>query len=265
MRKEQELQTYINTQWLGHNLICLETIDSTNLESERLAAAGASHGTVVISEQQTAGKGSRGRSWESKAGTGLFMSILLYPKIEPEKASMLTLVTAYSIARVLKDIWDLEVKIKWPNDIVLNGRKVSGILTQMKADASGIQHVIVGIGVNVNTEAFARELSDKATSLYLETGTFYDKDELAGELLYRLEQDYERFFHEGNLSFMKEAYEMFLINQSKPVRIIGRDNDWAGIALGINEAGELLIQRPNGTIEAVASGEVSVRGLYSYV
>ena len=255
----------LRTEWLGRDMICHEQIDSTNLEAVRLAEEGAPDGLAVTAEYQSAGIGRRGRNWESAEGAGIFMSILLRPQIEPDRASMTTLVTAYSIASVLNEQYDLDVKIKWPNDIVLNKKKVAGILTQMQAGPEGIRHLVIGIGVNVNTNAFSPELEDKATSLLRETGQLYDRNVLTADILNRLEYDLERFYRARNLEFLKAEYEQFLMNKGDPVRIGGREEEWSGVALGINKTGELLVQRADGVLESVDSGEVSVRGLYSYV
>jgi len=255
----------LHTGWLGRNMICLDQIDSTNLEAVRCADDGAPNGFTVTAERQTAGIGRRGRSWESAEGTGIFMSILLRPKIEPARASMTTLVTAYSIASVLNGQYGLDAKIKWPNDIVLNKKKIVGILTQMQTDTEGIRYLIIGIGVNVNTDTFSPELEDKATSLFRETGQLYDREVLSADILNRLEYNLERFYREMNLGFLKAEYEQFLINKGEQVRIVDHEEEWSGVALGINNIGELLVQRPDGSPESVDSGEVSVRGLYSYV
>ena len=150
------------------NVVHYKEVDSTNAEARRLSVEGAESGLVVTAKKQTAGKGRRGRSWESPADENLYFSILLRPSLEPEKAPMLTLVMAYSVAKSLQKE-DIQVLIKWPNDLVCSGKKVCGILTEMNLSGTQVEDVIVGVGLNVNTMKFPDELEDKATSLRKET------------------------------------------------------------------------------------------------
>ena len=260
-----EVAALLRTSWLGQKLYCLEETDSTNIQAKRLAEEGAPEGTLVIADMQSAGKGSRGRCWESPKGTGIFMSAVFRPKILPVKASMITLVAAYSIASELRKTYGLDVKIKWPNDIVLNRKKIVGILTEMSSEMDFIHYIVTGIGINVNMEKFPEELADKATSLYMESGTRFQRAKLAASFLNRMEKDYEQFAAQGSLAFLKDAYNEMLINRGETVRILQYQGEWCGIARGINENGELLVEKSDGTIREVFSGEVSVRGLYSYV
>ena len=260
-----EVAALLRTSWLGQKLYCLEETDSTNIQAKRLAEEGAPEGTLVIADMQSAGKGSRGRCWESPKGTGIFMSAVFRPKLLPVKASMITLVAAYSIASELRKTYGLDVKIKWPNDIVLNRKKIVGILTEMSSEMDFIHYIVIVIGINVNMESFPEELADKATSLYMESGTRFQRAKLAASFLNRMEKDYEQFAAQGSLAFLKDAYNEMLINRGETVRILQYQGEWCGIARGINENGELLVEKPDGTIREVFSGEVSVRGLYSYV
>ena len=260
-----EVAALLRTSWLGQKLYCLEETDSTNIQAKRLAEEGAPEGTLVIADMQSAGKGSRGRCWESPKGTGIFMSAVFRPKLLPVKASMITLVAAYSIASELRKTYGLDVKIKWPNDIVLNWKKIVGILTEMSSEMDFIHYIVTGIGINVNMEKFPEELADKATSLYMESGTRFQRAKLAASFLNRMEKDYEQFAAQGSLAFLKDAYNEMLINRGETVRILQYQGEWCGIARGINENGELLVEKSDGTIREVFSGEVSVRGLYSYV
>ena len=260
-----EVAALLRTSWLGQKLYCLEETDSTTIQAKRLAEEGAPEGTLVIADMQSAGKGSRGRCWESPKGTGIFMSAVFRPKLLPVKASMITLVAAYSIASELRKTYGLDVKIKWPNDIVLNRKKIVGILTEMSSEMDFIHYIVTGIGINVNMEKFPEELADKATSLYMESGTRFQRAKLAASFLNRMEKDYEQFAAQGSLAFLKDAYNEMLINRGETVRILQYQGEWCGIARGINENGELLVEKSDGTIREVFSGEVSVRGLYSYV
>lgn len=246
-------------------IISFETLDSTNTKVCELAHEGAPEGTVVVAQKQTAGKGRRGRSWESPAGTNIYMSILLRPQIAVNKASMLTLVMAYSVGRVLKEKGYESVQIKWPNDLVLSGKKICGILTEAELHGQEIGHVVIGVGINVNEKTFPEELADKATSLYLERDVEEDRASLIDDILARFSEDYDHFLKEENLTFLKDEYNQMLVNYHKEVRVLDPGKEYTAFAHGINELGELLVEKADGSKEAVYAGEVSVRGIYGYV
>lgn len=246
-------------------IIYYEQLDSTNTKIKELAAEGAEHGIVVVADMQTAGKGRRGRSWESPAGTNVYMSILLRPKVKPSKAPMLTLVMAYSVAKALQNQGYMDVQIKWPNDLVLSNKKICGILTEMSLEGQQIDYVVIGVGINVNTTSFPEELIDKATSLYLEKGEEIDRRKLVCEIVKIFEKEYEQFVENENLSFLQEEYNNILVNRDREVRVLEPGKEYTAHALGINKTGELLVKKADGSQEAVFAGEVSVRGLYGYV
>ncbi len=246
-------------------IIHFETIDSTNTKVRELAYQGATEGTVVVAEKQSAGKGRRGRSWESPAGTNIYMSVLLRPQIEVNKAPMLTLVMAYSIGRVLKKRGYDSVQIKWPNDLILSGKKVCGILTEAELSGQEISHVVVGVGINVNEKEFSEELLDKATSLYLEKKAEENREELIEDILDAFAADYELFLKKQNLTFLREEYNQMLVNYHREVRVLEPGNEYSAVARGINDMGELLVEKADGSMEAVYAGEVSVRGICGYV
>lgn len=246
-------------------IIYYEQLDSTNTEASKLATKGAEHGTVVVANSQTAGKGRRGRLWESPAEDNIYMSILLKPDFETEKAPMVTLVMAYSVAKVLRANGFLDIQIKWPNDLVLSGKKVCGILTEMHLQGTVINHVVVGVGVNVNTQDFSTELVNKATSLYLECGKRLEKERLIVDIVDTFMKEYDRFAKVGNLEFLQKEYNAMLINREKEVRVLEPENEYTAYALGINQMGELEIRLPDGAERTVFAGEVSVRGVYGYI
>lgn len=249
-------------------IIYFKKTDSTNNQAKSLAAEGAEHGTLVVADRQTAGKGRRGRSWTSPAGTGIFMSLILKPAIKPEHASMLTLVAALATAKALEQETGLKPMIKWPNDLVVNKKKVTGILTEMSADVEQIHYVVVGVGINVNMTEFPEEIRETATSLRLETGHEVDRASLITVFLKYFDEEYEKFTKTEDLTLLQEEYNARLINREKEVRILDPahpDGGYNGRALGINETGGLLIERENHKIEEITSGEVSVRGVYGYV
>ena len=160
---------------------------------------------------------------------------------------------------------DVEVSIKWPNDVVVSRKKICGILTEMGLENGKIREVIIGIGINVNLEEIQDDLKDKATSLYLETGKKYDRNRVIGLIMEKFEKNYEKFVKTCDLSLMLDDYNAMLANRSQPVRILDKLNPYEGIAIGIDREGELLVKVADGAIRKVCSGEVSVRGLYSYV
>lgn len=250
---------------MENKIIYYKQIDSTNTELSRMAHRGAKHGTVVLADAQTAGKGRRGRTWESPMGENVYMSLLLRPEIQPDKAPMLTLVMAYCVAKVLKTQGFENVQIKWPNDLVLSGKKVCGILTEMSLENGKIQHVIIGVGINVNNQDFPEGIKKMATSLCLERGRFVDREEIVEHILAMFWEEYERFVSVGNLSQIWESYNAMLVNCGKEVCVLEPDNAYEAIASGIDQEGQLLVRMANGEEKKVFAGEVSVRGIYGYV
>ncbi|MCB6307921.1 biotin--[acetyl-CoA-carboxylase] ligase [Mediterraneibacter glycyrrhizinilyticus] len=264
-REELSVQIGDATRWAGQEIVCFTETDSTNVRARKLGENGAAHGTLVVAEQQTAGRGRRGRGWESPAGSSIYMSLLLRPEFLPNKAPMLTIVMAYSVATALREQTGLDFRIKWPNDIVLNGKKVVGILTEMSTEIEYINHVVIGVGINVNTEAFPEEICATATSIRRESGKTWRRAELIAAILRQFEVQYERFVKEEDLAYLREAYDAILVNCNREVRILGEKDGYRAVALGIDDQGELLVRKEDGTVTSVYAGEVSVRGIYGYV
>ena len=260
-----EILSRNQASWVGKSIEYFEVTDSTNQRIYDFAEKGREEGLLAVAEEQAGGKGRRGRSWVSPPGTGIWMSLLLRPKVEPQKASMVTIVAALAMTKAMEKITGMEIRIKWPNDVVLNGKKVCGILTEMSAELEEIHYIIVGIGINANTESFPEDIQDRATSIYLESGKKVERAAFIAEFCVQFEQYYERFLEMGNLAFLKEEYESYLINIGREVKIIKKKEERVRKALGINELGELIVAKSDGTTEIIFSGEVSVRGLYGYV
>ena len=242
-----------------------EELDSTNTKIKELANDGAPHGTVVVADRQTAGKGRRGRTWESPAGTNLYFSILLRPQIETWKAPMLTLVMAYSAAKVIRNQLEMQVMIKWPNDLVVSKKKICGILTEMSLKKTEIDYIVVGTGINVNITEFPEELQDKATSLFLEKGELIERKGLLEKILEEFWIQYDRFLKVHDLSYLQEEYNEMLINRNREVVVLEPGNEYPAIAKGINQTGELIVALEDGSESVIYAGEVSVRGIYGYV
>ena len=260
---ETTIADQIHTKWAGKTVHFAREIDSTNLWIKRLAKEGAPEGTLALAEFQSAGRGRLGRSWEVPEGTSVMMSILLRPKFEPQYAPTLTLVMGMAVAKAVKNL-GFDVSIKWPNDVVVSHKKICGILTEMGVRDGKIDYAVIGVGINVNIKEFPEEMADKATSLYLESGKEFDRSQIPGLVMEAFEEYYEKFAATCDLSGLKEEYESILANYNQPVRVLAKE-PYEGVARGITDGGELLVEKTDGTIVAVSAGEVSVRGLYSYV
>ena len=262
---KEELESLMKTRWAGRNIVYFTETDSTNLRIKQLGDEGAPEGTLAVADFQSAGRGRRGRSWDSPAGFSIYMSVLLRPRTAPDRAPMLTLVMACSVAEGIMDCEDLEVQIKWPNDIIINGRKLVGILTEMSTQIDYINHVTVGVGINVNMTEFPEEIRATATSLRLETGHVVRRAPLIAAVMARLEKNYEVFLQTEDMSGLMEKYSSLLINRGREVMVLSAKEQYRAYAVGINNTGELIVRREDGTEEAVYAGEVSVRGVYGYV
>ena len=269
---KEELESLMSTRWAGKNIVYYDVTDSTNLRARQLGDEGAPHGTLAVADRQTAGRGRRGRSWESPAGSSIYMSVLLRPEIPPDKAAMLTLVMACSVAEGIRGCLEQEmsgeiprVQIKWPNDIIINGKKLVGILTEMSSQIDYINHVTVGVGINVNMTEFPQEIRQTATSLRLECGYAVRRAPLIAAVMERLEANYDIFLETQDLSGLMETYSSMLVNRDRDVRVIGARETYQAHAEGITRTGELIVRREDGTMENICAGEVSVRGVYGYV
>ncbi len=266
---ESEIRGFLNTEWNAREIYYYKETDSTNTRAKELFRQGAAHGALVVAERQTRGRGRMGRVWESPQGEAIYMTTLLKPAVHPTEASMLTLVMALSLARTFQELYEAEagqegIQIKWPNDIVLKKKKITGILTEMSADMDEVHYVIIGTGINMNVTHIPEELQEKATSLLLGTGKKLKRSQVIGKAMQYFEQDYEKFVTTHDLKLLKDDYEKFLVNKDAEVRVLDPKGEYTGTARGINEKGELLIEK-DGKIITVYAGEVSVRGIYGYV
>ncbi|MBO4375019.1 MAG: biotin--[acetyl-CoA-carboxylase] ligase [Lachnospiraceae bacterium] len=261
---EISIQSFLKTKWLGRDLTFFEETGSTNDEIKRKAEQGAAQGLVAVADRQTKGKGRRGRTWETPGGENIAMSCLLRPSFSPDIAPMLTMVMAISALQGIEEITGLEPFIKWPNDIVINGKKCVGILTEMSAEPDYIHYVVTGTGVNVNTESFPDEIREMATSLYLEGGRKYSRSKLTAAIINAFEKNYELFEERGDLGAFSKLYNSRCVNAGKRVCVMDPKGSFEGLAKGIDDRGELLVTKDDGEETAVYAGEVSVRGMYGY-
>ena len=262
---KKKIMETIQTAWAGRTCLCFDTLESTNDYAKELAGQGSVHGTLVVAESQSAGKGRRGRVWQSPRQGNIYMSLCLEPKLATDHAAGLTLVMALAVTEALRRTTDCDPQIKWPNDVVLNGKKICGILTEMIFQKNGGYAVIIGTGINVNTENIPEELSSSATSLKLETGKETGRGALIGEIMNCFEKFYGQYEETEDLSLLKEQYESRLANKGRQVRVLDPGSPYNGVAKGITPEGNLVVVCGDGTERKVYSGEVSVRGLYGYV
>ncbi len=259
-----ELESIHATEWAGCEIYYFDSIDSTNTKAKELAEEGHPSGTLVVADRQTAGKGRRGRSWESPTGIGIFMTLMLKPEINPNNASMLTLVAAMATTRAIRRVTGVPAMIKWPNDIVMNGKKVCGILTEMSAQFDYINHIVIGIGINVHNEDFPEEIAKTASSLYLESGQHIHRASLIEAFLEEFEDVYAEYLKTEDMEGLQKEYDAMLVNRGRQVRVLDPKEPFEGKAMGITKKGELIVDTWESR-KLVSSGEVSVRGIYGYV
>ncbi|MDI3528743.1 MAG: BirA family transcriptional regulator [Thermoanaerobacter sp.] len=259
----EEVSPYLTTNFIGKNYIHKLVIDSTNNFAKEMASK-VPDGTVIIAEEQTAGRGRLGRSWISQKGCGIWMSIILKPNIQPQEALNLTQVAAISVVKAIEEVFHVESKIKWPNDIILNNKKVCGILTEMSSEIDKINYVIIGIGVNVNCDNFPEELKGKATSLYLETNSKVDRKKLTASILNNLEFYYNAYLQKG-FEYIRPICIEKSITIGRQIKVIANEGEIEGKAVTIDNNGSLVVETKEGKRLSIMSGDVSVRGLLDYV
>jgi BirA family transcriptional regulator, biotin operon repressor / biotin---[acetyl-CoA-carboxylase] ligase len=231
--------------------------DSTNRVALELGHAGEAEGAVVLAEEQTAGRGRAGRAWHSDRAVGIYVTLLLRPRLAPVQAPLLTMMAGLSARSAVQALTGLAVDLKWPNDLLLGGKKAGGVLTEMHAEPGQIRFVIVGIGLNVNQERFAGELAETATSLRLETGKLQSRMELLVRLLREFESDYNRLLREGVASVVERFEAVSTYAKGKRVRVTNGTESYAGTTAGLGPEGLLQVQRDDGKIMTVIAGDVA--------
>ncbi len=261
----EEISEYLTTQYVGREIYYFDSIDSTNIKAKDLAYNNEADGTVVIAEEQNQGRGRLGRNWSSPKKMGIWMSIILKPQIEPQDAVKVTQVAAAAVWKAIAQM-GIKTQIKWPNDIVLNGKKICGILTEMSGELNRLNYLVVGIGINTNTnkEDFPEEIRNMATSIKAETSKEMERKKLLASVLNNFEALYDQLI---NHSSIEEALIICKENSAligKNVRLIIKGEVKEVEAMDINEDGELIVKDKEGNTSKVISGEVSVRGLYGY-
>lgn len=241
----------------------IDVIDSTNLELIRRARVGGMP-QVLIATEQSAGRGRLGRTWVSKKGEGLYMSFLLRPEISVENAPLISLIMGLAAHEAIKEATGIETELKWPNDLVIDGKKVAGILAASEIRDNKPDFVVIGIGINMFQENFSGEIAATATSLKLAGGTF-SREDLENSIVKSFNRYYDIFIREESFRAFAEEYNSLTVNIKRRVRVIEPDNEYEAESLGVNEEGELMVRLDSGDIRAIRSGEVSVRGVYGYI
>ncbi len=253
-----EVKWKLRARYLGREIISYRRVDSTNAIAYELAEHGLAEGAVIFAEEQARGKGRQGRAWQSPSGSGIYMSCVLKPHMTPNEIPKITLVAAVAAARAIRDFTGLDAKIKWPNDILINGKKVCGILTEMKAEQDRIDFIILGIGINVNTKA--KDLPRGASSLREELCIFGESDNisrvgLAKKMLEMMEEYYNLLKNKGSGSIIEEWRELSAMLGSR-VRISLRDRTFDAQAHNIDPDGALVVRLDSGILEKISSGDV---------
>lgn len=250
----------LDTQLVGSRIAVIHTVDSTNDEVKRQAANGADSGLVVIAEEQTAGKGRLGRSWKSAPG-GIYFSILLRPELAPADVPGITLAVGLAVCLAIREFTGCEAMIKWPNDIIIGRKKICGILTEMAAQTDMVDYVVVGAGINVNNKSFAPEISQKATSLYIETGGELELSKLMQSVLKHIDERIGSYLTSVSIDDAK-LYKSLCATIGRNVSLERGDKKIEGTATDITFDGKLIITLADGSTLEVGSGEVTVQGIY---
>lgn len=255
-----EIQLGLQTKHIGRTVYFEESVESTQHIAAKLAYEGAEEGTIVVAEEQTAGRGRLSRKWHSPKGTGIWMSIILRPSIPVHHAPQLTLLAAVSVAQAIEKCTGVNVGIKWPNDILIQGKKAVGILTEMQADPDKINAVIMGIGINANQkqEHFDEEIQHIATSLAIESGKPIVRAELMQQIFLQLEKLYEEYLQNG-FSVIKILWESYAVSIGKEINARTMRETITGIAKGITEDGVLLLEDHEGKVHHIHSADIEIK------
>lgn len=250
----REITRGLSTRQIGRRVYHFDETPSTNDVAKNLARSGAPHGTVVVAERQTGGRGRLGRAWQSPEG-GIWMSIVLRPKIEPRMAAGLTLALGYAVARAVSLACGLSAKLKWPNDVFIHGKKAVGVLTEISAEMDSVNYVVAGIGINANVDVSGYEFT--ATSLSAELGRRIDRAALARAVLKEVEDAHEVFVSKGLVAMISDITRMSCTVGSR-VEVKTPEGVRSGLAVGIDEDGALLVKEDGGEVRRFLSGDVTI-------
>jgi BirA family biotin operon repressor/biotin-[acetyl-CoA-carboxylase] ligase len=242
---------------LGGRIIHLKSVDSTNNEAYRRAERGCGEGTIVLSESQTKGKGRMGRSWESSMSANLYFSVVLRPKIPPSTAPRITVISAFAVAEAIEESVSIKPNIKWPNDVLINGKKVCGILTEMKSESDMIDFMVLGIGVNVNStqKEYPKKLLDTLTTLKEETRKTVSRQALFEKIILNLEKWYTKVLKGSNADKIKDEWSRYCYLTGKIITVKNIHEETTGTVLGIDREG-FLILKAAGKMKKISSGTI---------
>ena len=255
-----EIGQHLHTEFIGRHIAYEETVVSSNEVLKKLAGQGAVDGTICVAEEQTGGKGRLRRGWFSPKGKGLWFSVLLKPTFLPQDAPQMTLLSAVAVVRAIREICHVDARIKWPNDVLLSGRKLVGILTEMSAEFGHINYLVIGIGINVCVpkEMVPEDLRESAVSIEDVCGCHVDRAALLAKVLDYMEEYYEIACKQGFAPIF-DQWRKFSATLGKQVKVISPNKIYTGTAVDIDETGALLVRKEDGTTETVLAGDVSIR------
>jgi len=252
---EENFEKYLTAKYIGKSIIYFDQIDSTNLYAKKMGDT-LDDGTVITCEEQKTGRGRLGKTWESQKGS-ICMSILIKPEIKLHHVSKITQVCAAAVSMALDEL-SINTQIKWPNDIIMNNKKICGILTEMKAEMNALTFIVIGIGLNVNNDSFPDEIQNTATSIFLETGSGFQKNIIAAKILNNFEILYDEFIKDNYKTSLdicrKKSYVL-----GKQINLIENNIVKRAKAIDLGNEGELIVQYEDGRIDNIISGEISVR------
>jgi len=268
-----EIKYGLNTKYLGSEVHCLNTVDSTNIYAKKIANEGCKDGALVVAETQVSGKGRMGRTWESKDKKGIWMSIVLKPEILPSRIQIITLAASVAVVRGIKKVTGIDTGIKWPNDIISNGKKVCGILTEMSSEPDRVNYIVLGIGINVNHDAadFNDEIRHRAASLKMLKSSDSDtpvenirRSDLIKAILTELEHLYENIKN-GRTDVVLSQWRGASLTLGKEIKVLSGDCEYRGTALDITDDGKLVFRDMNDLIHELVAGDISIRGVDGYI
>lgn len=252
-----EIASSLDTDLMGRRVVFLEETGSTNAVAVELARAGETEGTVIVADAQTSGRGRMGRTWSSPPGVNVYTSVILRPRVAPRSASELTFVAAVAAAEAVGAFSPVRPAVKWPNDILIEGRKVAGILLEMESETDRVRFVVVGLGINVNStpDTLPPELRKTATSIREKTGSETPRLKLLAALYSALEKWYKIYINEG-FSPVAEAWRTYFPSEGKSIRVDSFGRTVEGVCMGIDSDGSLLVRTGSGEVERVVSGDM---------
>ncbi|SKB00573.1 BirA family transcriptional regulator, biotin operon repressor / biotin-[acetyl-CoA-carboxylase] ligase [Caloramator quimbayensis] len=257
-----DIKEYLETKYIGRNIIYLDKATSTNDIAKEMAEKGVPDGLIVIAEEQTKGRGRMGRKWITGKGEALAVSILLRPDIEPNLCPSITSLIALSSVKAIRKVTGFDIMIKWPNDLVLNNRKLGGILTEMTMEGMKVKYIIIGLGLNINQEDFDEDIKNIAVSLKSFSGENFNRRIILSEILNFFERDYE-YFKRFGLSYFVEDIKKYSIIFGKEISVIDGYKSVDGTVVDIDKEGGLILKTSDGNLKRIISGDVIMEGLYN--